>query len=415
MPTHLQLSQRKVLAARMTVAETMRPHLSQIDNACGRVCLPPRNAVDWQIHVLDHAAMAAGNSGDRVPLDDSIAALPSALQTVLAAASGHVAFPAVQQALATLPQGVRRIDCRRCSGSAPVCDGTDAAHDDALVANGGECLSWFKALMAEAQDIAAAYYATYAATAPPALPLSTGFLNQPATGPMACGLGGKTVFADAGGAKTSEVVLSFDLNGLDWTAFEAGLYILLHEIVCHGFQAVRAAAPRPGQKKYDLFGEGWMDVVVRMMLHDLALGAGPAAAQAARPHMPAHVAKGIALHEGRCGRGYSPDNAAGADAATATFNALAGIAGLAAARDLFYRLSLQLNVAALETKARNTYVHMSDTCLNLPIPEAPDWARILRDFAGHQDADRLIAAIGLRPDGSFNPLSPFIDSRFAKV
>jgi hypothetical protein len=255
-----------------------------------------------------------------------------------------------------LREAAEGLSCTDCSER--VCNGSQ--RDDKAVTSRGLCFTSVWDVFDTARALAEAYYRQYAPTfvEPPGLILST--TNEPTKPhniPIDVFVTGRTDFCDDNRKLCSNIEFKVAVGLLDWESWLAGLYVFLHELVCHAYAGI--APPnrgRPGFESFDPFAEGWMDRICYMILEDVGNGAIPTLPAGARPSRSIlragskwrDAGQRFHLHRSRPARDPGPSAysvTSSVLAADAVFEILKAILRPPQkARKAMYRLSLEINL-----------------------------------------------------------------------
>jgi hypothetical protein len=344
MSTHLELQERKALFGRINAFELFE----DLKRSNPETELEPvrdyiLSLVNREIEKIDDAH-----------LDKWLGELPELVDRALLTFSTHEPTAAMREMAAEFRNRCQALSCRKCAeltSHKKICAGS--ARDSITVTERGECMAHFKTLFAAAEEIARAYYRTYAAPVLDRRDVNITFStvgsdDKPHQIPVEFFLTGDTVFQDVRHSAASEVMLRLCIKRFDWQTYLATLYVLLHECVCHAFTGLAANRKRPSRVPYDGFAEGWMDYVVSLILDDLNRGEGPATAIGKSLTWKSMFTVGQDFHRHRIDRAVAPPSVTQAiDGASATYDVLQDEVGAGEGRAVMFRLSLQLNSLSL--------------------------------------------------------------------
>ena len=253
-PQHLDLAKLKAFAARMATAivldglpseevgeEAARAHLKLLQRMC------------------DDADALAQGSG---PLDTSLKGFSRRWTRPEAGRP-----PALQQRMRELSRRIGRINCERCAGDKTyVCRGAPA-HDDAIIARGGECIEPLKTLATLVEQWSGRLYASAGhPITPPRILISTSNAHPHADRDLLGSffVSGWHEVADERHVPASVVGVNIREWSFDWRALCGMFYILAHEMICHGFQGINRGLAITGSQRETAakecpWSEGWMD------------------------------------------------------------------------------------------------------------------------------------------------------------
>ena len=310
----------------------------------------------------------------------------------------------VKKAIADLRSNASSISCASC-GRGRVCDSGYA--DDRIVANGGHCISKFKLLYDFASALTLAYYTQYApvfrAARRPEPVFATRFHldGAPHDIPSPVFVGGATSYVERGQSAYSEVGLAFYIPSFDWKSMLAIFYVLLHELACHAYSGVYPNGPlgRKDPVEYDIFAEGWMDMVVSVILDDLREHQGPACSLAPPLELLRYVAEGLEFQGVRrdCRR---PDRSQTASLIALGYTAAEAVKGVFerfagdVARDIFLEFSFAYNLLRSPVRERNAVVNK--LAEKLKVADSPAYRRCARplvQYARNRDLTALLAKL----------------------
>jgi hypothetical protein len=351
-PTHIGLSGRKALLARLLAFEAREQNAPNSDGDA------PDRVVS---EMIDSGNRAIANGILSEPLDDWLRDSVKRVRAITEASWGsQVGTPAdvMLQALARRAGG---LSCKVCSGDR-VCRGN--SRDHSVVASGGHCIKHIADVFSNATTIAEAYYRRYARgfVGPPKLALFTSEVAaKPHDIPIPIYLGGETRYEDDKGGPVSAVELRVAIRLLDWQSWLAVLYLFLHELVCHAYAGT--APPHRGRRElrsFDPFAEGWMDRICGMILEDVANAVPPVPKAIHIPFRAEHIDAGNQFRLQR----QSPrrDNGGTAwsvvQSVRASKHMFRAIQALVQepAREAMYRVSLDLNLLERPVMARSQII-----------------------------------------------------------
>lgn len=285
-PTHMNFADRKAFAVLAAYLESTPDDLPAQSGDLEAIYEP-----------VQRAAERMASASDGAPLDSAVQAA--------AALAAEAALPFVRdkavarETLERFQSLVRGISCSTC-GVTAACKG--AAADDALVANGGQCMRQIHDAFDWSMRQAKATYAASRPAGPPVVDVSLqtrGISDPPAGVPGGLlAANGVTSYVDSETEKRSLIRVDIAALAIDRSTLAALPYILLHEVLCHAFQMSDAPGPRPGRKAVvDPISEGMMDAIAvreltrnaQALLLDPALS--PRARATANVAMQVHAAR----------------------------------------------------------------------------------------------------------------------------
>ena len=247
--SHIPLAQRKLICGRLAFFQAAYPVRLRLLNA--GVESEFNQVRDNVFHLTERAPSSSPNSEpldiffDRLLGDLNLQMLPH-----LQGKHGALFRPLQDEIRRT----VERISCLECS-PVRICDGGNK--DDEIVGKGGTCIAPIRAMFDVAAQVTTQSYAKYCNLFDPggaqALSFSTSFCNRkPHDIPGDYFVGAVTTH----NGPSAQVDLCLWPNRFDWITYAAIMYVLFHECICHGYQGMRPARPKPLN---DGFIEGWMD------------------------------------------------------------------------------------------------------------------------------------------------------------
>lgn len=302
--------------------------------------------------------------------------------------------------------GARGYDCVTCARSAlgiaeqadgdcPVCSEQD--HDHEILARGGRCLKDLRDRFKVLCDVAFSYYSRFGdVREPPNLVFVPGFVQEaPHKLLGAPQIGGR---ADHHSDRC-EIKLLFWLDGFGFPSFYSMLYVLAHEVICHGYFG-HSGPPthRINTSPSSSFCDGWMDFVTVVVLQDW-LGHGPLR-PTVPPMQPARTHSDLALdfhlkrrNFRRCEEKYVSKWAFGALTAQRLQDFFERLVGPEDGLAAFLRLSLSINAKGTRRPVElDDFVSLVDACLppeGSSSLESPSFTQAMRSVIESNDFSYL--------------------------
>ena len=272
-PTHLFLPERKALVGRFLAFDVYEAH--QGSDVSNRL-VPIRDQI---LNIANQEL----NASDDTHFDTWLSKVAERVDEGLPTHTTKRPTAAMRRMAKDFRERCAKFSCRQCvskTSEKKICNGS--LSDSKVVDDGGDCIRPFKDLFEASRQIAQSYYQRFAGDGLKSINVEFSTALAPPEKKMPPGyfVAGDTGFRDTRSFAISNVRLFLQVREFDWPTYQATLYVLLHECVCHAFVALTAKAMRPSLVQYDTFAEGWMDYVVYLILDDLKMNSGPAAAAA---------------------------------------------------------------------------------------------------------------------------------------
>lgn len=272
---HMSLRDRKAFALR-------NAFVLAVQNSTGTISDIKREQLSKRIGELVDDETRADASDER-PADGFLREALEKIERYSNAFALDQDYSSMAEAIFLLNAELGKVDCGTCGGGRVCCG--DAIDDKIVAERAAYCIICLKTAMTEAITMAKDFYASHAKMPLPEveLILSTKAIDGP------CGqipgdtmaINGETHYDDTATEKSSKILISLDPALWDRRSASALLYVVLHEVICHGFQMAFAVGPRERKSGLaDPVSEGMVDALAVDLLdkrRDLAVEQGNAA------------------------------------------------------------------------------------------------------------------------------------------
>lgn len=265
--SHIRLTERKALAARLVFAQVVGPQIVPFIEQGPSADLEYRSFVQAFKSTVDRVTNVQIGSPLTEPLDRFLMSffdqLASKLQFELRGAYGST----LNGWLEAMRDKAATISCNACSGSEMVCD-TDRSLGDRLVSYRGLCIDPLREMFSVAWGVAKKCYEQHSSLLKNVVgSCRVGFATELALAPphsfgVNFAVSGLTDFTKS----PTVIKLKVFVAGFDWETYCSVPYVLFHECICHAFQNAYPRNRERAPADEDGFLDGWMDWVALKML-----------------------------------------------------------------------------------------------------------------------------------------------------
>lgn len=328
------------------------------------------------------------------PLDQHVRTIVNHALEWVRTSHGNQIGGRYDDAVAALTRSVEALACAGCS-TLGVCRGSTVV-DAPIVAQGGRCIEILKNIFDAVLQVCVNTYSSRAKLlgAAPGAGLDTaGSHYDEVPVDYLATIHGLTNFDDEGRGFSARVQITLPMKGFCWDALGGVYYVVMHEVLCHVFQNI-VGNPRGHREAmltgFDSLAEGWIDRLADKLLDELADPARPAVTVGTVP-LSQLLGPAKRLYQHRGAKANVKLGRLVADEVERLLHRLAP--DPAAAKELFWQLSLDWNLIDWSLERRALVVRALDDNLCRPGPQRGEIILAFSHFVLSRNAPILLENI----------------------